>query len=430
MSRTSLIKKLNVGALTAALLVSAAGMAAHAAQPEDKELQGSFKEPLNEGKSEGGNFSSKTVITSTEDDGTYKIEITDGKIKAWHNDKALPKDRVRKSKEKVEILDKEGNVLHTFQLGAGFGATGIPGMGGQDGRFFLRVPGGQGGAQGGGKGGQGGAWMGEPPQVAIQNAPPVMIGITMNDADEEALDDTDFESGILVDRVVEGLPADKAGLKVHDVIVEVEGAKPIDQEKFRQILRDHKAGDEISMKVLRDGKVSERRLKLEKFDANKLGMAEQRIEVGPEGEQFEMHNLPDVLKMYGEGGKAQWDEARKAIEQALKELQENENLKPEKIRGQAEKALEQAMKALKEAEAQGGAQWRRFMDGGEGQGAPRTWMWSDRPGQLYTVPTPPPRADGDTSRKLDRLGEQLERLNKRLDELERRLDSSPRERNP
>lgn len=441
MPRKILPDNLKLGALTAALLVACSGLPALADPPADeKPLEGSFDQPL--GKDEQGSAGqSKTVMSTSDGDNSYKVEMSGNKIKAWHNDKPIAKDRIRKSKDKVELLDSDGKVMQTFELG-GFPTGGLPRFGGgsggsgsgggadQNGRFFLRVPGGGGGAGG----------PDTPPQgVVVQNAPPVMVGITMSDADEDMLSDLsddDFESGIVIDRVVEGLPADKAGIKPHDIIVGI-GGKPATQETLRDVLSDSKAGDELVIKVLRDRKVSERKVRLEKFDPSKLGMAGQAG--GDEGEghgqgHIEMHNLPDVLKMYGEGGKAQWEEARKAIEKAMRELEQNENLKPEKIRGQAQKALEQAMKALADAEKQGQMQWKSFMGGGEG-GTPRTWMWSDKPGQLYAVPQPPstPRGEGgggDTSRKLDRLSEQLDRLNRRLDELERRLDSRPRERNP
>lgn len=410
--------KLAAGALTAALLVAAAGLPAHAAQPQDEEeLQGSFDQPLDKGGESGPQ--SKTVIQSSDGNDTYKIEISGNKVKAWHNDKALPKDRVRRTKDKVEILDADKNVVKSFPLG-GQGMSGVFGLG-EGNRFSFRVP--------------GGPETPQPPEaprgsLMIQNAPPVMLGINMSDADEDTLEELnqkDVDEGVVVDRVIEGLPADKAGVQTHDVIVEINGERPINSERLRELLSDRKAGDELAVKLFRDGKPQEVRIRLEKFDPQRLGVGQMSGEAVP---HFQLQGLPDVLKMYGEGGKGQWEEARKAIEKAMKELRENENLKPEKIRGEATKALEQAMKALREAEAKGQMQWRSFMDGDEDGRSPRAWMWSDKPGQLYTMPPQPPaaRGDGETSRKLDRLADQLDRLNSRLDELERRLDGG-RERN-
>lgn len=415
MNRSNPFARLNTAALTAALIAAAAGATAFA-QPSDtaeKQLEGSFDQPL--AGDEGGSQST-TVMEVRDDSGSYKLEMSGKKIKAWHDGKAVPKDRIRRIKDKVELLDKEGNVLHTFKTG-GQGAPGaieIPGAG----RFFFRE---------GTPAPQGGPATPQPPQppggIVIQNAPPVMLGITMSDPDEGVLDEINegregdkVERGIVVDRVVEGLPAAKAGLEEGDVIIAVGGERGVDQESLRDMLRERKPGDELTLKIFRDGKSKDIAIKLEKFDAARLspGMT------GEPGEQIEVEGMPNWMQhLGGEQGRGYMDEARKAMEKALKDLKENENLQPEKIRGETQKALEQALKAFREAEKQGKQQWERFMvPGQDGQ----AWLWSRQPDQFYTVPTPAPRGDGDTSRKLDRLADQLERLNRRLDELERRLD--------
>ena len=54
--------------------------------------------------------------------------------------------------------------------------------------------------------------------------------------------------------VREGSPAAKAGFKAGDVMVEFDG-KPIQNlYDFTYALRAHKPGDEVKVKVLRDGK--------------------------------------------------------------------------------------------------------------------------------------------------------------------------------
>lgn len=429
MNRSTLFSRFNAGVLSAAMLAAAAGLPAYA-QPEDsaveKQLEGSFDQPLKEGESQGG-AQSRTVIQSSDGKDSYKLEMSDGKVKVWHNDKAVPKDRIRKSKDKVELLDKEGGVIHTFKIGGGAGGMEVPG-------FFFREggqgggQGGQPGAQSGGKrGGQAGGWGGAgqppvPPQppvdVLIQNAPPVMLGITMSDADEGTLDELNegrgdkIEHGIVVDRVVEDLPADRAGIEEGDIIVAVGGDHVVGQEQLREMLRGCKPGQELHLSLVRDGKSRDFKVKLEKFDPTKLNPGG----MGVEGGKIEIEGLPNWMQRFGgEQQPGQMDEARKAIEQALKQMKENPDLQPEKIRGETQKALEQALKSFRDAEKSG--QWQRQM-GPDNQ----TWVWSGKPDQFYTIPTPAPRADGDTSRKLDRLADQLERLNRRLDELERRLD--------
>ncbi len=59
--------------------------------------------------------------------------------------------------------------------------------------------------------------------------------------------------GILVVKVVEDSPADRAGLKLNDLIVEIAGEKMVDFEALRHILFAHRAGDKVNVIIMRDG---------------------------------------------------------------------------------------------------------------------------------------------------------------------------------
>jgi serine protease Do len=60
--------------------------------------------------------------------------------------------------------------------------------------------------------------------------------------------------GVKFADVTEGSPAQKAGLKQNDVMVEFDG-KPIQNlYDFTYALRSRKAGDEVVVKVIRDGR--------------------------------------------------------------------------------------------------------------------------------------------------------------------------------
>ena len=59
--------------------------------------------------------------------------------------------------------------------------------------------------------------------------------------------------GILVVKVVAGSPADRAGLKLNDLIVGVAGEKIVNFDALRHILFEHRAGDKIDVKIIRDG---------------------------------------------------------------------------------------------------------------------------------------------------------------------------------
>lgn len=70
--------------------------------------------------------------------------------------------------------------------------------------------------------------------------------------------------GVIVNDVEKGSPAYKAGLKVGDVILEVNGEKVADQEAIVGLVNSAKSGDVLHLKVLREKNVLSLDLKLEK----------------------------------------------------------------------------------------------------------------------------------------------------------------------
>lgn len=79
----------------------------------------------------------------------------------------------------------------------------------------------------------------------------------------EALKISDNE-GAVVTQVVEGTPADKAGLKKYDVIREVDGRKIADSQALTNLVASYRPGDMIDLKVVRDGKEKRIRVELQK----------------------------------------------------------------------------------------------------------------------------------------------------------------------
>jgi Do/DeqQ family serine protease len=84
------------------------------------------------------------------------------------------------------------------------------------------------------------AWMGILP---AELTPELAEGFGINDV-----------KGILVQNVVEKTPAEKAGLKRNDVILEYDGAPVNDVTKFRLKVADTQVGKRVPLLVLRDGK--------------------------------------------------------------------------------------------------------------------------------------------------------------------------------
>jgi serine protease Do len=76
----------------------------------------------------------------------------------------------------------------------------------------------------------------------------------------------DVPAGAYVKEVVSGSPADTAGVKVGDIIVEIDGKKLADEKNtsLATLINQKKVGDTISLKVWRDDKQQSISVKLEK----------------------------------------------------------------------------------------------------------------------------------------------------------------------
>jgi membrane-associated protease RseP (regulator of RpoE activity) len=79
------------------------------------------------------------------------------------------------------------------------------------------------------------------------------LGVSLTDISPELREHfgATKENGVLVESVADGSPADKAGLKVGDVIVSVEGKDVRWSGDVRRALRDKKDGDPVRIEVVR-----------------------------------------------------------------------------------------------------------------------------------------------------------------------------------
>ena len=102
---------------------------------------------------------------------------------------------------------------------------------------------------------------GDTPKAAV--AEKAFLGVYLQDIDEDTQETLELESerGALVEGVVDGSPADKAGLREQDVIVSFGGEKIADSNELREAISSHQSGDEVDLVVLRNGR--EKSLKVE-----------------------------------------------------------------------------------------------------------------------------------------------------------------------
>lgn len=68
---------------------------------------------------------------------------------------------------------------------------------------------------------------------------------------------SDIDEGVIIYRITENSPAEKAKLQAGDVIIEVDGTKVSDSTHFRYLLYKHSVGETMKVKYIRDGKEEE-----------------------------------------------------------------------------------------------------------------------------------------------------------------------------
>lgn len=246
------------GVLIAAVLASAGSALA---QSGGSGSSGEFDKPLagqaTRAKSAQPGQASRVYMKQSDGQDSYEIQIAGGQVTAKVNGKALPKRQIRQSDGKVELLNEDGDVLSTFDVAVlGQGGPGV-------------IPSPQLGRSGGG------IWTPQPSAVPWAEAeqPKVMLGINMGEPSESLLEQLDIEPGeaVVVLKTIEGLPAADAGIRENDVIIAVDGERPVDLKVIRDALKDKEPGDTIELTIVRKGESKKIDVELAAFDAERLG---------------------------------------------------------------------------------------------------------------------------------------------------------------
>ena len=284
-------------------------------------LTGDFERPIAVQLKEGEWKSQPTVsvvFTTVDESGdAYKVVIKDGDVSAYINGKAVPADRIRRTNDSIEILGEDGEVLNSFKtMGSSF--------------FGSQSPLG---------------WRpATAPRVEVVPKPRVMLGVTMSQPGNPLREhfELDEDGGILIDGVIEGLPAAKAGLKKYDIIVAINGRKPATQQGLRKLLSVKDPGDQITLTIIRKGKAKELLIELEGYKAERLGGL-----TGRSLERNHIISMPDILERPHDDHAA---EAYAALEEAFKNFNVEDGWFTDE---RALKQFEQAMRQLEEKFSKG-----------------------------------------------------------------------------
>lgn len=91
------------------------------------------------------------------------------------------------------------------------------------------------------------------------------MGITMQPLTQDLASyfGLNIDAGVVINEVVEGAPAQKAGLRRGDVIIRMDGQKIMETTQVQSIVLNHKVGDELPVVVYRDGTELEIMVRLE-----------------------------------------------------------------------------------------------------------------------------------------------------------------------
>jgi len=81
------------------------------------------------------------------------------------------------------------------------------------------------------------------------------LGISIQDITDDIAENMKLKNvkGVLVGQVFEGDPADKAGIKTGDIIIEIDGKQIQDSHELLRIVAALKSGEKVTVKVLREG---------------------------------------------------------------------------------------------------------------------------------------------------------------------------------
>lgn len=299
------------------------------------------KKQTTHGKSTGG--ASTMSMISDDGENRYELNVKDGDATAKVNGKEVPADRLVKTDAGYELKDEAGKTVYTFKVNNGGGlrmlwnggVAAVPPSAPEapvaprpvTPRFRALVP----------------------SNAAVARAgstPKLMIGITMSEPEARLLKHLGAEDGIIIDSVRSGTPADKAGLKEEDVLIAIDDTKPVNQEKLREITQSKKAGDQLKLHVIRDGKPVDLTLTLEKWDAKVMGETGAWAGTSQPAEGWQWLG----------NGNQEVKELLSAIEEQLQTLKDNPELQPEALKARADDvsktiqgALEKAIESLKQA---------------------------------------------------------------------------------
>ena len=235
------------------------------------------------------------------------------------------------------------------------------------------------------------------------------LGVTLRPIDETLAEHLGVEPDevVAIGSVNEGMAAQKAGVKAHDIIIEIDGETPVTMETVQEVLEQKQVGERVPLRVLRKG--GEQVIEVELG----AGANEPWTTFYCDAPVVTFEGMADL---FGESGK----DVRSLLERATNQLQERRSdLESLFSKGDMRAAKDELTKALGSV----ATDLEKLRDAVGGSA--KSWYASPRYPTFFDVRqlegTLPQASDADA--RLDKLEERLQRIEKLLEKsLERRRD--------
>ncbi len=169
------------------------------------------------------------------------------------------------------------------------------------------------------------------------------LGVAVEEASEVVAEQLGLDAGVglVVSHVTPASPAEKAGLKKNDVLVELAGQSLVHPAQFRKLVQTRKPGDKVKLVFYRAGKRQTESATLDKAPA-RFGYWEDGRGFGDDLRELqrELRELPvgDAIRAY-----------TKSLKENLGQLSAEQG---PKIQAEIQRSMEQARKALQDAARQ------------------------------------------------------------------------------
>lgn len=214
------------------------------------------------------------IQTISDGSHVYKLRMENDSMFVTVDGKSVPDSRIKKEKDIVFVFNADGSELIEFDLSMSVdtppNVPRLPQTRASGNRAII-----MGHASSGNN--QGFAFTKNVPGTVIYDdgttsRPKVMLGIYSDEPGESLREHLGIKGdAIIVQSVIKGLSADKAGIKDHDIIISIDGSDGVSQNTLTKILNKHNPGDEIKIIVLRKGQEMKLNTKLLEYNADALG---------------------------------------------------------------------------------------------------------------------------------------------------------------